>query len=1830
MSRGPTGNPQRVDITDPVYRIQESRTFTNENWNANGRDIYVRSNVNDPRNLVPIVTVRFTNCKIYNLRSLVVGNSAIVYLDNCLIYGGVDETGRNDGTDLTDEDNIGYIEPGIFLVAIHKVGKLYINNSSVIATHNVTNARGQNGIAVYGECYVNGSLVKGGTGGTMHGYTLTEDAIDAVSNMRGANEELQESLTNFFTSTQVGMALSNTYDQAMSVHEEVMFYHDKAYDTITFQLGDRIDDLKSELNIPDREQLDGLISEGIRSLVSDNTIATVFELAAGYAVDRVLEEVDTRLIGPAKEAILSRASNVVSKIADKNKTVAKAVRLADKVSDGVSRGLAVFDNPMVSLAISAGTYFAEREQKRLMLFEDTIGESVTGDPVIDTIFTLMDPSELLFNIFMDKLVKIIENNTNHDNYVIRERKFDGVFRSGTNGPNGGLGGDAIRIFKEGTCEIVDSDIYGGNGGRGGNGGDGANGNYYKENPNTTYGIWGKLTPSVFGVNGDYRENNVKEIAFNTISFSINKDHYFNNATDALFGIINQNRYYSEFNILDIQASCQFLWREGESFSSQDNYDRNNPLPLFMGLRGPPAPYVGIRGGAGPDILTEMEPFYNLWVIDMDCVTGYPTYTYKRFQMNSSENSDPQERDQENIYKLLAPHGGRGGRGGDGGQGGIAIFNESSRFRLINSTMHHGLAGDAGLGGQRGFGTRARQFYVKTFADGAIGTGYKIKTIRIFYVNPGEDGLNGMDGVVGIDGLKILQPCGLATLEMPLFSFSELFSRHVLINDGLDIKSNDLLMKGSIASYIEKGPLNVFNPSQKIYGVRTVPIGRVRNPVITLSPSYVTNDIPFNIYPVISQNSIYTMGSRQFTRAQNDFIDMGPKELTLNNLGFTAIVRVKFTSVGRWERVFDLSEPSKNGIMMARKNLTNNLLITINSSESLDCQDAILPDVDTTYVMTYQPDIKKLQLRRVNDNKIYSMNITSLVPSNYRYPNCYIGRSNYPSDDLFGGFISYLVLLKRFVSSYEIDSIIRIGDQSLYTIRIPTSDYTLEIMPYGKRRVVIPSINLNDTYRGYYTGVVSASGEPFNLREVELTIPTAIKVQSFYILAMTANELPEVEARNVATGETQFVNMGLTNNYLLIRYVANITWPNDTNTLSFSTNMDIYDLYRTYIVVFDTLTGNDGDRCEITSIQFKGVPKSNVVNSFHGFINTYDSSIATLNNFTYRPTFQYGIYKNRQNPTINERNIELINCIATYNRSFIESVISRESIFHTTNTNIKDCHITGIYQNVIDNSNITGAKITNLRMMNNTNTIFTNCTIEEMTIENSTVRLIGCKIFLLKAINSVIYVQSHTFIGNRSEFLNSTVRVRDSPTLKPDISTRTTIIYENRYNRVINVEMPPVDYGLTEYFIAENFKKDGTEYKWMSAISDNVGTVNIRGTGERVKKDFFVRPNNHIHTLHAIQLIDDGIAHLERVNQWGEFISFSSNPIPTYINDLECPYYGDGYVNFVANQSLANYNTPIDFTKGITLQWSCAIRGISSSNRLIRINSIYPFDIFASNAMMRVIIVGIINGRPNSVEVNLPNSIIKDEWATWTFQLRVLNDTTIFASLSKETTNGTVTTVSNNYTLSYVKSTSISFILGALQSNYSLHSLFIKEGLLSSSDAQIYHSLIQTKNLMYVYGNVNVGLSFPCIPINNIYTLFWVARYNGNTRRQIFTTQPFALNSVNQPYDWSSGFKNGLAGVAYRNIPEVTDNWVTQNTTSTHGTNWVLGTDQYYLFRSNKIIRNKNPPLACGDFTNSPYLVVNTCNENSDWAVSCILYYNRILSDNEISDVEKYLSQLYNI
>jgi hypothetical protein len=151
---------------------------------------------------------------------------------------------------------------------------------------------------------------------------------------------------------------------------------------------------------------------------------------------------------------------------------------------------------------------------------------------------------------------------------------------------------------------------------------------------------------------------------------------------------------------------------------------------------------------------------------------------------------------------------------------------------------------------------------------------------------------------------------------------------------------------------------------------------------------------------------------------------------------------------------------------------------------------------------------------------------------------------------------------------------------------------------------------------------------------------------------------------------------------------------------------------------------------------------------------------------------------------------------------------------------------------------------------------------------------------------------------------------------------------------------------------------------------------------------------------------------------------------------------------------------------------------------------------------------------------------------------------------------------------------------------------------------------------YVYGSTSVGLKFPIevFGLDNAYTMFYVARYNGYTKARIFD---------GTDNDWLSGFWGGKTGVAHHR------GWLTQKSTATHGPHaWVIATDAPNKYRTYGEDRVTDQSV----YNSTSQITVNMGShyegESSDWAIKEVIFYNRLLNLDEIRRVESYMIKTY--
>lgn len=153
------------------------------------------------------------------------------------------------------------------------------------------------------------------------------------------------------------------------------------------------------------------------------------------------------------------------------------------------------------------------------------------------------------------------------------------------------------------------------------------------------------------------------------------------------------------------------------------------------------------------------------------------------------------------------------------------------------------------------------------------------------------------------------------------------------------------------------------------------------------------------------------------------------------------------------------------------------------------------------------------------------------------------------------------------------------------------------------------------------------------------------------------------------------------------------------------------------------------------------------------------------------------------------------------------------------------------------------------------------------------------------------------------------------------------------------------------------------------------------------------------------------------------------------------------------------------------------------------------------------------------------------------------------------------------------------------------------------------------NKTFISGSSTSTILFPTQILPSTYTLFHIAKYNGTSKGKI-------LAGYNNP-NWYSGFANAKSGIAAHTTP------ITQTSLSAFENNWVFSTDTNITYRANGASyttisidpTNSNAQLSINLNTNN--------SDNSDFAIACVIVFNRTLSSSEISTMENWLTTTYN-
>jgi len=136
-------------------------------------------------------------------------------------------------------------------------------------------------------------------------------------------------------------------------------------------------------------------------------------------------------------------------------------------------------------------------------------------------------------------------------------------------------------------------------------------------------------------------------------------------------------------------------------------------------------------------------------------------------------------------------------------------------------------------------------------------------------------------------------------------------------------------------------------------------------------------------------------------------------------------------------------------------------------------------------------------------------------------------------------------------------------------------------------------------------------------------------------------------------------------------------------------------------------------------------------------------------------------------------------------------------------------------------------------------------------------------------------------------------------------------------------------------------------------------------------------------------------------------------------------------------------------------------------------------------------------------------------------------------------------------------------------------------------------------------------------------MFSIAKYNYKSQTDMELNNLGRILTGYNNSNWFSGFDNKLSGVSSRT------KHITQMGLSAFDDKWVFSTDTNSTYRANGFNYTKNVP---GDLTNTyAQLSINMGSTNttkSDFSIGCIIVYNRTLTDNEISEVENWLTTQY--
>jgi hypothetical protein len=166
----------------------------------------------------------------------------------------------------------------------------------------------------------------------------------------------------------------------------------------------------------------------------------------------------------------------------------------------------------------------------------------------------------------------------------------------------------------------------------------------------------------------------------------------------------------------------------------------------------------------------------------------------------------------------------------------------------------------------------------------------------------------------------------------------------------------------------------------------------------------------------------------------------------------------------------------------------------------------------------------------------------------------------------------------------------------------------------------------------------------------------------------------------------------------------------------------------------------------------------------------------------------------------------------------------------------------------------------------------------------------------------------------------------------------------------------------------------------------------------------------------------------------------------------------------------------------------------------------------------------------------------------------------------------------------------------------------------------------TKNTNFITGDIQTSILFPTQILPAKFTMFNVAKYNYKSQTNMQENNiGNILGASNSSSNWFFGFNKGLSGVSARNQP------ITQTNLSTFDDKWVFSTDTNNMYRANGNNYTINDIGETMETNKSLQLSINLGKDKStysDYSIACIIVFNRILTDDEISSVEDWLGNTY--